>query len=236
MADGMQPLYKFRSARKDKKFEEILTHNQMLDWCNRDMDKDDFHKLDGILNHKKSQDKEKFPSGWATLVDWNNGECTWTDLDIIYGDDQGMLALHAHKHNLQHLKDPKWSCLRCITKNMKTMAHVLNQAKLRDFWNRPVHKCGIQVPQSHEEVELINMKNGNTKWADSEKLEISQLDKYESFQSLGKDGVIPKGHTKIPCHFVCDVKMDGRKKSRFVAGGHRTDAPLGSVYSGVVSL
>ena len=61
--DGMQPLHKFHSARKDKEFEEILTHNQMLDWCNCNMDKDDFHKLDGVLNHKKSSDKVRFPSG-----------------------------------------------------------------------------------------------------------------------------------------------------------------------------
>ena len=72
-ADGMQPLCKFQLARKNKEFKEILTCNQMLDWCNCDMDKDDCHKLDGILNHKKSSDKVKFPSGWAMLVDWNNG-------------------------------------------------------------------------------------------------------------------------------------------------------------------
>ena len=35
---------------------------------------------------------------------------------------------------------------------------------------------------------------------------------------------------------VYDVKHDGRHKSRLVAGGHLTDTPLSSVYSGVVSL
>ena len=33
-----------------------------------------------------------------------------------------------------------------------------------------------------------------------------------------------------------DVKWDGRHKSRMVAGGHRTDTPVESTYSGVVSL
>ena len=37
-------------------------------------------------------------------------------------------------------------------------------------------------------------------------------------------------------HFVFDVKHDGRHKSRLVAGGHLTDTPVDSVYSGVVSL
>eukprot|EP00957_Ditylum_brightwellii_P031038 2352072-Ditylum_brightwellii.AAC.1 len=35
---------------------------------------------------------------------------------------------------------------------------------------------------------------------------------------------------------VYAVKHDGRHKSRIVAGGHLTDAPVESVYSGVVSL
>ena len=39
----------------------------------------------------------------------------------------------------------------------------------------------------------------------------------------------------IRCHFVCDVKHCGRFKSRFVAGGHKTDTPIESAYSGVVS-
>jgi hypothetical protein len=35
---------------------------------------------------------------------------------------------------------------------------------------------------------------------------------------------------------VFDVKHDGRHKARYVAGGHLTDVPNESVYSGVVSL
>jgi hypothetical protein len=35
---------------------------------------------------------------------------------------------------------------------------------------------------------------------------------------------------------VHDFKACGRCKARFVAGGHRTDTPNGSIYSGVVSL
>jgi len=35
---------------------------------------------------------------------------------------------------------------------------------------------------------------------------------------------------------VYACKHDGRRKARIVAGGHLTDAPLESVYSGVVSL
>ena len=42
-----------------------------------------------------------------------------------------------------------------------------------------------------------------------EKFEIKQLMEYEAFKDLGPDADIPEGHTKIPVHFVYDVKHDG---------------------------
>ena len=51
------------------------------------------------------------------------------------------------------------------------------------------------------------------------------------------DETIPSGYKCIPYHLVFDVKFDGRKKCRLVAGGHRTpDVPQEEVYSGVVSV
>ena len=83
---------------------------------------------------------------------------------------------------------------------------------------------------------LIDEKNGNDKWHQSMALEMAQLNECETFENLGKGTPIPEGHTKIPCHFVCTVKADGRFKSRMVAGGHRTSTPVDSTHSGVVSL
>ena len=83
----------------------------------------------------------------------------------------------------------------------------------------------------------INEREGNRKWQDLEDLETGQLFDYETFKSLGIGAPILEGYyQKIPCHMVYDVKHDGRHKSRMVAGGHRTDTPIESTYSGVVSL
>ena len=84
----------------------------------------------------------------------------------------------------------------------------------------------------------IDAQNKNTKWQDATKLEFNQLDKYETFEDAGdsKSTVAPKGYTKITVHLVFDVKDDGRHKVCCVAGGHLTEIPLDSVYSGVVSL
>jgi Reverse transcriptase (RNA-dependent DNA polymerase) len=84
----------------------------------------------------------------------------------------------------------------------------------------------------------IDVRNKNTKWQDATKLEFDQLDEYETFEDAGdsKTTAAPKGYTKITVHLVFDVKHDGRHKVRCVAGGHLTEIPLDSVYSGVVSL
>ena len=107
---------------------------------------------------------------------------------------------------------------------------------MRNFRNAPRYKCGFQVPRNHQEAPLIDEIEGNSKWIDSERLETQQLHEYETFKNLGKGAPIPDKYKKIPCHMVYDVKWDGRHKSRFVAGGHRTDAPIESTYSAVVSL
>ena len=83
---------------------------------------------------------------------------------------------------------------------------------------------------------FIDEKAGNDKWAESEKTEVDQLMDYESFKDLGLGAPTPDGFTKIPCHWIYDIKHDGRHKSRFVAGGHRTETPIDSVSLGVVAL
>ena len=65
---------------------------------------------------------------------------------------------------------------------------------------------------------------------------MNQLHDYETFEDLGKNSPGPAGFKKIRVHFVFDVKHDGRHKARLVFGGHLTDDPVDSVYSGVVSL
>ena len=95
---------------------------------------------------------------------------------------------------------------------------------------------GYQVPRSHEQAMELDMKNGNTKWRNSEILELSQVLGYGTFNDLGKGVRAPAGHKKISVHFVYTVKHNGRHKSRLVAGGHMTATPIDSVYSSIVSL
>jgi hypothetical protein len=63
-------------------------------------------------------------------------------------------------------------------------------------------------------------------------------EEYECFIDAGIYGQDkpPDGHKKIRAHLVFDIKHDRRHKARYVAGGHLTNIPNVSVYSGVVSL
>ena len=82
----------------------------------------------------------------------------------------------------------------------------------------------------------LTKENGNTRWQDAIALEINQILDYKTFKDLGYGAPGPSGYQKIKLHFIFDVKHDGRHKARLVAGGHLTETPVDSVYSGVVSL
>ena len=53
--------------------------------------------------------------------------------------------------------------------------------------------------------------------------EISQLLEYETFRVLEDDQPMPEGYKFIPYHCIYDVKFDGRRKCRLVAGGHMAE-------------
>ena len=65
---------------------------------------------------------------------------------------------------------------------------------------------------------------------------MKQLDKYIKFNDQGKNGISPRGYTKIKVHLICDIKYDTRHKARYVADGNLTEVPLDSVCYGLVSL
>ena len=58
---------------------------------------------------------------------------------------------------------------------------------------------------------------------------------FDTFRVAPNGEYLP-GYKRIPYHIVFDVKFDGRRKARLVAGGHRTDPLKEDVFSGVVSM
>ena len=49
----------------------------------------------------------------------------------------------------------------------------------------PIFMFGVQVPRNCQEAFILDKKNGNTKWQDSEKQELEQLNEYKTFMDKG---------------------------------------------------
>ena len=113
---------------------------------------------------------------------------------------------------------------------------MVNQVKLRSYQTAPCYKYGYELPKNYEHAVQLDKRNGNTKWQDAVKLEMAQMDEYQTFRDYDEKGEPPLGYKKIRVHLVFDVKHDGRHKGRLVADGNLTDLPVDSIYSGVVSL
>jgi hypothetical protein len=166
-ADGKEELYKFRCKVGEKTFEHIMTYNKMLEWCDRDLDKDDMYQIEAIIGHKKDS---KAKGGYRLHVKWSSGETTWQDVSPLYQDNPTSVSVYAMKNDL--LNEPGFKRCKHHTKNHKTLTRMIHQAKLKNFCNRPVYQYGFQVPRNHDEAVFIDNKAGNTKWQDAEKLKL----------------------------------------------------------------
>jgi hypothetical protein len=80
----------------------------------------------------------------------------------------------------------------------------------------------------------VDKKDNNTMWYDAIKKELTKIIEFELFKDV-QDGKPPPGYKRITCHMIFDAKFDGRRKARFVAGGHLTDDPGEDSYSRVVA-
>ena len=142
-------------------------------------------------------------------------------------------AIYAKNNQLLHLEG--WTRFKRLASRQKKLLRLAHQARLQSYRLAPRYKFGVQVPRNHDQAMELDRANGNTLWRDAEKLELAQIDEYETFQDLGI-GKRPAGYKQIRVHFVYDVKPTLKRKARLVADGQLTDTPIDSVYSSVVSI
>ena len=99
----------------------------------------------------------------------------------------------------------------------------------------PKYKFGVMVPQNPWQAVKLDRVSGNNLWKESTDKELKQINDHETFREPGPDDNM--GDYKIiPYHMVYDVKFDGRRKARLVAGGNWTDPPREDIYSGVIGM
>ena len=233
---------------ENKAKEEIVAYNDIVDYIEIDHTWDGLWKFEEILDHEgplAPNHPRYMGCKWNLLMRWGTGEQTWRPLigkDAegrgcgVYNTDPITCAIYAYKNNLW--EKPGWRH-RLITKhckNLKMMERNARQAKLHSFRHKPIFMYGFQVPRNHRQAMELDRENGNTRWWESEQVELAQIDEYKTFLDKGKGYKPGPDYKKITVHMVCAVKHDGRHKARFVAGGHLTETPIDSVCSSVVSL
>ena len=228
---------KFRCSVNNDQYEEIIAYNEILQHLERDQESEGIWKYKAIIGHQgplRPTDPGYNGCAWNVQIAWETGEVTYEPLNMIAKDDPVMCAAYGKKNEL--LDKPGWKRFRRTAERQKRMVRMVNQAKLQSFRTRTVYQYGIEVPRNHAHAMELDHKNGNTKWRDAEIYELDHIDSYGTFKDCGKGGKKPDGYTMIKVHMVYAVKHCGRHRARLVAGGHLTETPIDSVYSGVVSL
>ncbi|MGH7974356.1 MAG: reverse transcriptase domain-containing protein [bacterium] len=233
---------KYRVELGDGEREEIMVYNELVNLVERHIteDPDDGERAwiyDEILEHRPLKGK---PHQWEVLVKWATGEQSWEPLNVIHSTDIVTLAKYARENNLLHQEG--WKRYKAMCRNEKRYVRMLRQAKLQKAKattsGGSKTKYGVTMPRSKKEAIALDAKTGNKLWQEAIKKEMEMISEYETFRDFGHSHSVkpPAGYKNIRTHLVFDIKFDLRRKARLVAGGHVTDPPKESVYSGVASM
>ena len=103
---------------------------------------------------------------------------------------------------------------------------------------------GFLIPRNFTEALAFDKANPNSKWYDATKAEMDSIHSYGVFKTHQRAQYdkqknvsnAPLGYQKVRVHLIFAIKYDGRHKARIVTDRHLTPEPVGSIYSGVVSL
>ena len=144
------------------------------------------------------------------------------------------LAKYAHDKGLTHLDGWKWT--KRYNNNPQKFIRMAKIYKSQIQGKVKKYKFGVQVPTSLKEAMELDDQNGNKLWTEAVLKEVNDISEHQTFKEYNDRNDIPKSYKYIPLHFVFDVKFDGRRKARLVAGGHLTNPEVGDIYSGVVSI
>ena len=208
-----------------------------------------YHARLDILNDIESPDESK--SDWQALfiekyniktrengsphitfkVQWWGGDKSWVKMDDLRLHDPLLVLRYGLRNRLT--RKPGWEWVEHHINNNTELANIIRAYKVSKEVN---YKFGVQVPNNTQEALRLDSAAAETLWFNAIETELKQINDYETFRVLEDNEPMPLGYKRIPYHCVFDVKFDGRRKCRLVAGGHRTDPPKEDIFSGVVSM
>ena len=93
---------------------------------------------------------------------------------------------YARDNNLLDTEGWRLPGMKKMAKTQQRIVRQANQSKLHSFRMKPIYMYGFLVPREHRQAIDIDLQNGNTKWKDSEDIELAQVDEYDTFEDKGK--------------------------------------------------
>lgn len=243
MLDSRQYEVEFMDGSK-----ETLTANIIAENLLAQVDEEGHRQLlfDEIIDHRTTKDaipkakgyhltrnglkrRIRTTRGWQLYVQWKDGSGTWVELKDLKDSYPVELAEYAVTHDLNNEPAFAWWIAHVLKKRNAIIAKVKSK-----YWAR-THKYGIRVPKSIKEAIAIDKENGDTRWMDAVRLEMKNVRvAFNEYEGNIQDLI---GFTEITGHLVFDVKLgeNFRRKARYCADGHKTNAPTSVTYSSVVS-
>ena len=241
-AEPAKPLQKFEFSTPYKKLktsplserdkeEQLRAYHARIDLMN-DMFNGDTHdwEVEHIDKHlvKKKDDQINI----YFKVVWFGGHKQWVHMDDLRQHDPFMLIRYALRNHLLNQQGWEW------TKHyIDADTELAKMVKAYNVSKESVNiKFGVEVPVNTKAAILLDQKNGDNKWKEAMKTEIDSINAYQTFRVLQDKEPLPPGYKYIPYHCIYDVKFDGRRKCRLVAGGHKTETPKEDIFSGVIGM
>ncbi len=194
------------------------------------------HKTDGhavafadrYVEVKGKKHLKKTTKGWHLCIKWKDGTTSWERLADLKESNPIELAEYAVTQGIDREPAFAWWVPYTLRKRNRIIAAVNRRYQKR------THKFGIEIPKSIADAQRIDKENGNTFWMDALRKEMSNV--IVAFKPLEDGEDIPPGYQQITGHIVWDVKLEGfQRKARYVADGHKIDAPAALTYASVVS-
>ena len=108
------------------------------------------------------------------------------------------------------------------------------QSPCRISHGQPAFKYGVAVPKNTKHAEELDAQHGNSLWKETYQKEIASLLSLGCFDFRPLDSKPGPGYQFVKLTMIYEVKQDGRRKGRLVAGGHLVDPCSISTRSTVV--
>jgi len=211
---------------------EELWGNEIAEAIYRTVDDDGFgenFQLSEILDHYASKEllKAKHSTqGWSMLVQWKDGTESVVRLKELKENYPVDVAQYARDNGLLDEEAFHWWANYTLKKSDRIISKV--KARLTRS-----EKYGITIPRSVKEAMELDQLSGTRYWSEAIEKELTNVKVAFKFFEEGERA--PNDHQFIRCHFIFDIKFDGTRKARYVAGGNMVDPPSAITYSSVVS-